>query len=79
MQLYRYICRTQTSGHSWQVEATFPSHAMALEYGSKIAKDFIHCPWFMSLDVWLVENEAGSYVGSISLAENICVSIVKAA
>lgn len=77
MNLYRYICITQTSGHSWQFENTFPSHPMTLEYGSKIAKDFIHCPWFMSLDVWQVEP-GESHVGNITLAENICVSIVKA-
>ncbi len=77
MKTYRFICRTATCGHSWQIDAELASHAMALEYGSKIAKDFIHCNWFMALDIWMIEPE--SYVGQITLAENVCVSIIKAA
>lgn len=77
MAKYQYTCQTATVGHTWQIEATFPSHTMALEYGSHIVKDFVGCRWFSQLNVWMIDDDAQSLVGFITLDDP--TSSIKAA
>lgn len=63
----KYQTHSTIAAQTWELNTEFPSQAMALEYGSKIVRDFIHCSWFMELTVWNMDKE--ELLGIIRLRE----------
>lgn len=62
VQTYIFQCQTTTGGLPWQHQTEMASDEMALEYGARLAKDFIGARWFMSLLVFSADKLIGTIV-----------------